>query len=184
MKNLTILLAVLALAFACEKEKPEPDIVVSDIMIRGQVSLKSTVLDGEHLTLQEIAEQATQIVVKSDLYSAPDWVSFHYDIFPYQRDIENGIIILPAVYILDPANYQLTPDFIKGKDIVIIREIEGVTDTIAYIPNSVVENAHDLIMSAYENEDYQEVYDLFKTEFVFIPITGSEYKSLEGQGLN
>jgi hypothetical protein len=184
MKNLTILLAVLALAFACEKEKPEPDIVVSDIMIRGQESLKSTAFDGEHLTPQEIAEQSTHIVAQLNLHSGDEYISYYYTIFEEYRDIENGIIILPAEFILDPSDYQLMLDFITGKDVVMQRRVNDITDTIAYIPNSVIQNASILIYDAYEREAWQEIYDIFRTEFIFIPITGSEYRSLESQGLN
>ena len=43
-------------------------------------------------------------------------------------------------------------------------------DTIAYIPDAVINTARPLIESAFADENYNEVYRLFNEAFTFIPI--------------
>ena len=44
-------------------------------------------------------------------------------------------------------------------------------DTIAYVPNDVINTACPLIEAAYADENYTEVYRLFNEAFTFIPIS-------------
>jgi hypothetical protein len=158
-------------------------------MIRGKESLSAS--KSAHLTPKEIAKQATYIV-----YRVKDngWNVGKNFVFDKQRDTVNGIIIRYAWDILDPSNYALDSTFITGKDMVVERYLNGWTeanginwpyiDTIAYIPNSVLKNAYDLIIPAFKSQNYQAVYDIFNEKFVFLPITGVEYRELVKSGLN
>lgn len=55
-------------------------------------------------------------------------------------------------------------------------------DTIAYIPNSVMEEATKKIEAAYNDSNYTEVYKLFNEAFTFKPITAKQWKKLKALG--
>lgn len=57
-------------------------------------------------------------------------------------------------------------------------------DTVAYIPNSVVYKARELITEAFEKKDYKRCYELFDSAYVFIPTTGEKYRALMEKGEN
>lgn len=50
---------------------------------------------------------------------------------------------------------------------VVITDINN--DTIAYVPDEVINNARPLIEDAFNSENYIECYQLFDTAFVFLP---------------
>jgi hypothetical protein len=187
MKKIVILLALIALV-SCEK-KPA-DVVKYDVMIRGKESLSMT-KGPAHLSPVEISKQATYIVWKEKAFG---WASVKLYILPELRDTVNGIIKRNSWDILDPSNFALDSAFITGKDMVLERYYNGWTlqnginwahiDTIGYIPNSVLKNAYDLIIPAFKNQQWQEIYDIFNEKFVFLPTTGPEYRELVKSGLN
>jgi len=55
-------------------------------------------------------------------------------------------------------------------------------DTIAYIPNSVLRSAETKIKAAFEKLDYASCYQIFDSAYVFIPITGPEWRALKTNG--
>lgn len=61
---------------------------------------------------------------------------------------------------------------------------EGVGDTIAYLPTSVMREAQVKIEKAFADSNYTEVYKLFNEAFRFKPITGKKWRELKAQGLN
>ena len=61
---------------------------------------------------------------------------------------------------------------------------QGVKDTIAYIPNSVMREAQGRIEKAYNEGNYTEVYKLFNETFRFRPITGKKWRELKEKDLN
>lgn len=61
---------------------------------------------------------------------------------------------------------------------------EGVGDTIAYLPTSVMREAQIKIEKAFADSNYTEVYKLFNEAFRFKPITAKKWKELKAQGLN
>ena len=70
------------------------------------------------------------------------------------------------------------------KDLGMLIGKQGVKDTIAYIPNSVMREAQGRIEKAYNEGNYTEVYKLFHETFRFRPITGKKWRELKAQGLN
>lgn len=70
------------------------------------------------------------------------------------------------------------------KDLGMLIGKQGVKDTIAYIPNSVMREAQGRIEKAYNEGNYTEVYRLFHETFRFRPITGRKWRELKAQGLN
>ena len=58
-------------------------------------------------------------------------------------------------------------DFIYGYDVFIT---DNLNDTIAYVPNEVLEKARKPIEEAFERGDYDAVYRMFNEAFTFLPI--------------
>ena len=58
-------------------------------------------------------------------------------------------------------------DFIYGYNVYITG---SHNDTIACVPDSVINKARPLIEAAYNDSNYTEVYRLFNEAFTFIPI--------------
>lgn len=63
-------------------------------------------------------------------------------------------------------------------------EITRKFDTVAYIPNAVMERTRNEVRAALKAGDMNRCYELFDKAIVFIPITGEEYKELEARGEN
>lgn len=61
---------------------------------------------------------------------------------------------------------------------------DGVVDTIAYLPNSIMRVAQEKIERAFNDSNYTEVYKLFHETFKFKPITGAKWRELKAKGLN
>jgi len=138
-----------------------------------------------HLTPLEVVKQADVLVFFNDLVSdtrlmatfvGKDTISETPALLRWGTDI---------IHDTDGyGNYGLQKDFIYGYDMVICRGNFQKTDTIAYIPNSVVKNARDLILQALQDKDTAAVYGHFENAFRFIPITGPEYEILKNRGEN
>lgn len=60
----------------------------------------------------------------------------------------------------------------------------AMIDTVAYIPNAVMDSMQPLMEQAFYDKDWNRCYDLFKNGYEFIPITGAEYMELVRQGKN
>ena len=182
MKRILFLITLVLVALtSCKKE--ESPLTQHNVMLRGQTTLTGAKSEG-HLTPVQIAKQATNIVYKVKRW---EWEVGKAGFDPGQRDTVNGVLLRWATDILK-LDYTLDLDFVTGKDMVLERNrgplSAPIIDTVGYIPNSVLENAYTLIMAAFEQEQWQEIYDIFNTEFVFIPITGPEYRALFSKGLN
>lgn len=57
-------------------------------------------------------------------------------------------------------------------------------DTLGYIPNAVVRKAEADIKAAFNAKDYDKCMRLFREAYVFIPITGPEWRELKAKGEN
>lgn len=77
----------------------------------------------------------------------------------------------------------LITEFLNGYD-MYIRKSLAPHDTIAYLPNARIEAVRDRIFDAYDNGDYERIYTLFDSAFVFYPCTGAEFKALKERGEN
>lgn len=81
-------------------------------------------------------------------------------------------------------DFGIQKEFINSVDLVICRGTIPNYDTIAYIPNSNMSTAKDLIIKAFNDKDTAAVYRVFKDAFKFIPITGSEWRELKKNNAN
>jgi hypothetical protein len=172
MKKILFLLLAVALFVNCDpKDLPEPkgqldpNAMITIRPAKG-VQLRSTVTG---LTALEVVEQAVNI----------KWQS-HYLDNTYYDDVKD----IARTFIEEHKDYEKPALLMWGTDIitqegeylkmftnsfnVVITDVNN--DTIAYIPDEVINTARPLIESAYENEDYDEVYRLFNEAFTFLPI--------------
>lgn len=147
-------------------------------------------LVNDHLSSLRSANHLTGL----DIVKQTDAMYFKYDSIIYdrgfhalQRDTIEPCLMMYGTDIIDQqGNYH--PRFIESIDCVLIRihdldlESEWI-DTIAYVPNEVLRSAQERIKAAYDVQDYTTCYQVFDSAFVFIPITGPEWRLLKELGV-
>ena len=141
------------------------------ILIRpaAGVQLKATV---PGLTGLEVVEQGINIRFRSHWGDTGDGSVYRDNEYIMARTFAEAQkdLSIPALkmYGTDIIAQQghFVKDFIYGYDVYITG---SNNDTIAYVPQSVINNARSLIEAAY-NENYTEVYRLFNEAFTFLPI--------------
>lgn len=174
MKKILFLLVGLAL-LSCDPEKDLPDVKGkfdpnAMILLRpaNGVQLRSTSI--YNLTAIQIVEQAVNIEWQShwfgNVYS--DDAKFIARSFPEpQKDYNTPALLMLGTDII--AQYgEIYKDFIYGYGFYITNGT-GL-DTLAYVPDSVINTARPLIEAAYADSNYAEVYRLFNEAFTFLPI--------------
>jgi hypothetical protein len=187
MKKIALFIALIVILAGCEKDEK---IIPHNIMLRGQTA-QSLKKGGEYLTPMEISKHADRI---SFIATREPFIgeTYHGTFLPQFRDTINGILMRPPEDILIQdvitGEYSLTLNFITAKDIVLSRDLGVITnhiwDTIAYIPNSVMQEAYNQIQPLFQAGKWQDIYDTFNNAFVFLPITGEDYRNLVKQGIN
>ncbi len=169
MKKILFLLIV-SLAFAsCDKKdlpepkgKLNPNAMITIRPAKG-VQLRSTVTG---LTALQVVEQAHAIRWQSHWFGNTKWddVKNIARSFPDQyKDFNKPALLMLGTDIIsqDGEYYR---DFIYGYN-VVITDANG--DTIALVPDAVINAARPLIESAFADENYTEVYRLFNEAFTF-----------------
>ena len=178
MKKTILLLVLVGVALAaCKKDNDEPYQFKSTEMVYlngiEQPKFKSTAT--QH-SLYEIVRNET-VVLKYAKGSDDGWTRFFTT---EMRDTINNRFMFASTDILTDDG-RLLYDFIGSCNFHLMFE-HG--DTCGYIPQSVIDNARVQIESLYEQEKYDEIYELFHTAFVFYPCTGEEYKQIVANGGN
>ena len=178
MKKILFLLVGLLL-ISCDPEKDIPDVkgqfdpnAMIVIKPANEVQVRSTV---SGLTALEIVQQALNIKWQSHWFGNTYWDDVK-DIgrsFPDQyKDFSRPALLMLGTDIISDAEEPLGEgefyrDFIYGFNVFIT---DANNDTIAYVPDSVINEARILIEVAYNDENYTEVYRLFNDAFTFLPI--------------
>lgn len=179
MKKILFLLFALALLTSCEKDpvvdkgKLDPNAMILIKPAKG-VQMKATV---PGLTAIEVVEQALNIKWQTH-YGAMGYTDEVVDIGrsfnEHQKDYETPALLMLGVDVIafdhDGQDYipYYTKVFTHAFNVVIT---DNNNDTIAYVPDAVINAARPLIEAAYEEEDYTEVYRLFNEAFTFLPIS-------------
>lgn len=171
MKKLLFILSVLFFAFACEPEdvskgQLDPNAMIVIKPAKG-VQLRSTV---SGLTALEVVERAHAITYQShytsNVYNDNPIItgrSFRSE----DKDYEIPALLMAGIDVINiEGNYY--KDFTNAFS-VFITDINQ--DTIAYVPDAVINSARPLIEQAYSDENYTEVYRLFNEAFTFLPIS-------------
>lgn len=176
MKNLLLLLSILFTAISCDPDNPDINKGKLDpnamILLKPaeSVQLRSNI---EGLTALEIVEQAEGIKWQSHWMDTGDENRYRDEAYKWargfaenQRDLSIPALKMWGTDIISQSGYMVN-DFIYGYS-VFITKLNG--DTIAYVPDSVINNARPLIEAAYADSNYTEVYRIFNEAFVFLPI--------------
>lgn len=167
MKKIVLLLTVLIAMVACEdkvkdigKGKIDP---MATIKIRPA---KGIVVRSNGMTALQVVQDAHMIQYQSNY--------FDNKYYEEAKDITRGFnehqkdFNIPALLMLgiDVISAQGTyyRDLTYAFDFYILNE---ANDTIAYVPDEVINSARPLIEAAFADGNYNEVYRLFDEAFVF-----------------
>lgn len=174
MKKILLLLVGLLL-ISCDPEnvpepkgKLDPNAMIVIKPAKG-VQLRSTV---SGLTPLEIVEQANSIQFQghyfgnyyneSPKYMARGFAEFQKDYeTPALKMFGTDVITLEGEYLQDFTNAFST--------YIVHVDNTNKVDTLAYIPDAVINSARLLIEQAFKDENYTEVYRLFDEAFTFLP---------------
>ena len=172
MKQILFLLTIaLALLTSCEKDpvtdkgKLDPNAMILIKPAKG-VQLKATV---SGLTATEIVEQTVNIKWRSQWGSqyTEEPIEIGRGFADAQRDLSIPALKMWGTDIISQEG-ELIKTFLYGIDVYLT---DNNNDTIGYVPQSVINNARTLIETAYNDENYTEVYRLFDEAFTFLPIS-------------
>lgn len=129
-----------------------------------------------HLTARQIVEQAEAMFFDGEKVLA---------IYDWNRDLERNRIVMSSTWVVSQNGTLNTRTLALREHILTTLDEENhPVDTIAYIPNSVMQDLEYSITAAYEAGDYATCYRLFEDGFVFTPITGAEWLELKAEGKN
>ena len=184
MKKTILMLVLVGVALtACEKKnEPYQFKGTEQIYLNGvdQPKLKSTT--KQYTVAEIVRNEYVQLVNSMQTRGFAEG----------QRDTINNRLMMWADDILT-VNGEILYEFIGQTNTHLIipngeLDPSGLLgfkwDTVGYIPQSVIDNARVQIETLYEQERYDEIYELFHTAFVFYPCTGEEYKQIVANGGN
>lgn len=188
MKKLTIpLIIALFAAVSCTKEPSkgqlDPNAMIS---LKPDLSAQSVQTKAIwHLSNKEIVKQARNISFYNEAVAGTNLTRAFIEA---HRDTVNIRLLMWGTDIIDQFGNYVT-EFIGGRDFVIRRNLASPTqtpiyDTIAYIPQSVINSARSQIKAAYDAGDFSTVYALFDNAFKFRQINGAEWRALKAQNQN
>lgn len=197
MKKFLFLTLITLLAVACKPDEPKAPFQIDplatiDIKPDMKGWAKSAAYrapaEQQHLSPLEIVEQTTVIQIYNPdfLFSSSTGVGERL-FLDEQRDLnpENPKLMMYGRDIISEEG-EYTAEFIEARNIILISFdpfiYDAPRDTIAYIPNGVMQAAEVAIKQAFEQEDTEEIYRLFNEAFTFLPVTGAEYKALKLAG--
>ena len=180
MKKTILLLAMVGVALAaCEKKNEPYEFKGGEyIYLNGveQPKFKSTTTQ---YSLNEIVRTPT--VCMQYTLEGDNGGRFTRGFWDELRDTVNNRLLMMSDDVIT-TDGTLLYSFIGAVDIVLRISEEG--DTCGYIPQSVIDNARVQIEALYEQERYDEIYELFHTAFTFYTCTGQEYKDIVANGGN
>ena len=179
MKKVIYLFVVVLLMAACKGNEPKKKVFDSNamIVIRGQQGQQGVspaqraMIDG--LTDLEIVQKAGNIKWmshwSSGYYKEKDSSEIARTFGDNDKDFNKPALLMQGVDIIgyDGEKNYIYKDFLYGYDVFIT---DTLNDTIAYVPNEVIENARKPIEEAWERGDYDEVYRMFNEAFTFLPV--------------
>ncbi len=180
MKHLFYILLAALVLVSCENEpvttakgKLDPNAMITLRYAKGDKQAvspqKALVYDQ---TALEIVENAVNIKFASHWFSNGynEDVQYAARTFGDNRDLSIPALLMHGTDIITQDG-DFYKDFIYGFDVYIT---DGNNDSIAYIPDSVINNARGLIEAAFNDSNYIEVYRLFNEAFTFLPLIEEE----------
>ncbi len=175
----SIILAVIGCQKPVKKNVLDPE---AKIYIRPAAEVKSSE-NPAHLSAKEIVKQTEDI----------SWLVYNSTSFPVmgfaenQRDTINPKFIFWTDFVINYQDTTLYPTILDGYNMVFRRDTNATIqitkyDTIAYIPNRVIRETGLKIKEAFGRGEYDECYRIFDSAYVFVPITGAEWRALKAEG--
>lgn len=177
MKKLISLLFIFGLLLSCD---PKPEIEDdkgqldpnAKIVLRPDKSVKTRSIIGGYTGLQ-VVQEALNIYWRSHWFD-----NRYYDeekiiartFIEELKDYNKPALLMWGTDIISQEG-DFTKDFIYGYSVVIT---DVNNDTIAFVPDSVINNARPLIEAAYNDKNYTECYRLFNEAFTFLPFPAEE----------
>lgn len=168
MKKIIILLTVIiAMATACEDKVKDIDKGKIDPM----ATIKIRPADGvkvrsNGMTAMQVVEDAFMITFKSHYFGnnyEPDAKEITRGFNEHQKDFNIPALLMLGIDVIS-AEGDYYRDLTHAFSFYIVNE---ANDTIAYVPDEVINRARPLIEAAYADKNYNEVYRLFDEAFVF-----------------
>lgn len=172
MKKLISFLFLFGLLLSCD---PKPEVEID----KGQLDPNAmiTIRPAEGVKLRSIVPNLTALQIVQNAVNIKwqsHWSGNNY--YETPKDIARTFLETMKDYEI-PALKMLGIDVITSegeyyRDLtyafnVVITDVNN--DTIAYVPDEVIDTARPLIETAFEDGNYAEVYRLFDEAFTFIP---------------
>jgi len=177
MKKLISLLFIFGMLLSCD---PKPEVETdkgqldpnAKIVLRPDKSVQTRATIGGYTGLQ-VVQEAVNIYWRSHWFD-----NRYYDsekiiartFIETLKDYNKPALLMWGTDIITQMG-DFLKDFIYGYDVVIT---DVHNDTIAFVPDSVINNARPLIEAAYNDENYTECYRLFNEAFTFFPYPAEE----------
>lgn len=172
MKKILFLLVGLLLISCDPKDIPDvkgkldPNAMIVIKPAKG-VQLRSTITG---LTDLEVVQQAISIKFQTQYLDDVKQESMKIAARRFNeetmKDFNTPALLMLGIDVIN-AQGKYIRDFTCAKN-VFITDIEG--DTIAFVPDAVINNARTLIETAFADSNYTEVYRIFNEAFTFQPI--------------
>ena len=104
----------------------------------------------------------------------------------YMRDIVLMVSLDGDGNLFEVSKYK-DEDFLSYPPNARVLEHDSVInldyfDTVAYIPNAIMDSMQPLMEKAFEEQDWAKTFEMFENSYKFIPITGAEYQELAREG--
>lgn len=182
-KTILFLLAIAAIVASCKTDEPIVPFKIdpnATILLKPDAKGWTKAPQFIHkakvagLTPIEIVEQAVNVKWQSNYagnvyYETPRFIARGFA--PAQRDLTIPALKMWGIDILyqeqTDSPIAIYKDFLYGYSVYIT---DNNNDTIAYVPEDVIQAAKIDIETAFEAEDYDEIYRLFNEAFTFLPI--------------
>lgn len=197
--KLFFLLAFAVLVFSsCDKEKFE----VGSKAIVKPASLSSNKASDAMRAASTTYEVALNVVKKSDymLYKMPipEWnyaiANCTHAIFKDQKDTISEVPTIALPTTLFYANNTFLEVWCNTTDVIFAdflynyydsgKGYVDIYDTLAYIPNAVMQATGETLLKAVQDEDAVTCKKILSDGYKFIPITGAEWRALKKAGQN
>jgi hypothetical protein len=183
MKKLFFLLSIVFSFIACEKT---PDVVISKGQLdpNAKIILHAPKVNPSAVSAPQFAIRkgytGLQVVQEAvNIKFRTHWLGSNYHsaeilsartFGDYLKDFDKPALLMWGTDIITQQG-EFYKDFIYGYNVVIT---DNHNDTIAFVPDSMINNARPLIEAAYNDSNYTEVYRIFNEAFTFYPYPEGE----------
>lgn len=191
MRKNRLLITLAVLLMACD-QKDETSGKTFDVD-------RNVFITGSNYNNEEIDDAAIDHVIKYAIGFVSTQSMDPYRTFRSEddvvRDSENQRFVFTSKLLLIDGHIQ---QFLTGdRDIVFEAAVDEngrhfipldydsacKRDTIAYIPNRILDGFRSFFLDALLREDYEGCYQYMDRLLLFVPITGAEWRKLREQGL-